>query len=848
MQKIYTNVLCKGNKILYRGYDSNLNRVQDSISYSPVIFIETKNESQWKSLEGKNLELMDFPTIKDCKEFIEQYKDVEGVNLYGNDNFAYNFLEGHEDCELNADNLRIAYLDIETECENGFPSVENSDQKINAITVRMPWCKMQHDTVTFCTESASPVNDRHFVSSHSSESEMLTEFIFWWRRMDFDIITGWNVNLFDIPYLINRSIKLLGEKETNQISPWDYIKSRKVVVMNKENIAYEICGISILDYYDLYKKFTFVNRESYRLDHIATVELGEKKATFEGFNTIQDLYKKDFNKFIQYNYHDVILVEKLEKKMKLLQLAVDLAYSSKVNFGDVFSQVRMWDSIIYYHLMKKHIVIPQRRVNENNKNTQFTGAYVKEPILGMHKWIVSFDLDSLYPSLIQLFNISPETKMDFHANDRVSVDKILEKDSEIERLVASGKKRDSCMAANGIFFSTKKQGFLAELMEKMYEERKMYKKKLLECKARLKEENDVLSEKEKEQLKLDISKYHNFQLVRKINLNSAFGTVGNQYFRHFDIDLAEAITLSGQLVIRWIERKLNEFLNKMAQTNEADYIIASDTDSVYICLDNIVQKHMNGLDNQKIVKRLDKFCNEILTPYIEKQYEELKNYLNCPVQKLHMKREGIANKGVWTAKKRYMLNIFMGEDNVLLSVPETKVMGIEVVRSSTPQPVRSALRKCIEIILNKDEQELIDYIQKFKQEFSSLPIEEIAFPRSCNDVNKYYDSSTIFKKSTPIAVKGALIYNNLIRTMKLTKKYNLIRDGEKVKFIYLKEPNLSGSKVISFSQVLPAEFNLHNSVDFDLQFEKSFLDPLKTITDCINWKIEKRATLESLFE
>lgn len=848
MQKIYTNVLCKGNKILYRGYDSNLNRVQDSISYSPVIFIETKNESQWKSLEGKNLELMDFPTIKDCKEFIEQYKDVEGVNLYGNDNFAYNFLESHEDCELNADNLRIAYLDIETECENGFPSVENSDQKINAITVRMPWCKMQHDTVTFCTESASPVNDRHFVSSHSSESEMLTEFIFWWRRMDFDIITGWNVNLFDIPYLINRSIKLLGEKETNQISPWDYIKSRKVVVMNKENIAYEICGISILDYYDLYKKFTFVNRESYRLDHIATVELGEKKATFEGFNTIQDLYKKDFNKFIQYNYHDVILVEKLEKKMKLLQLAVDLAYSSKVNFGDVFSQVRMWDSIIYYHLMKKHIVIPQRRVNENNKNTQFTGAYVKEPILGMHKWIVSFDLDSLYPSLIQLFNISPETKMDFHANDRVSVDKILEKDSEIERLVASGKKRDSCMAANGIFFSTKKQGFLAELMEKMYEERKMYKKKLLECKARLKEENDVLSEKEKEQLKLDISKYHNFQLVRKINLNSAFGTVGNQYFRHFDIDLAEAITLSGQLVIRWIERKLNEFLNKMAQTNEADYIVASDTDSVYICLDNIVQKHMNGLDNQKIVKRLDKFCNEILTPYIEKQYEELKNYLNCPVQKLHMKREGIANKGVWTAKKRYMLNIFMGEDNVLLSVPETKVMGIEVVRSSTPQSVRSALRKCIEIILNKDEQELIDYIQKFKQEFSSLPIEEIAFPRSCNDVNKYYDSSTIFKKSTPIAVKGALIYNNLIRTMKLTKKYNLIRDGEKVKFIYLKEPNLSGSKVISFSQVLPAEFNLHNSVDFDLQFEKSFLDPLKTITDCINWKIEKRATLESLFE
>ena len=850
MNLIYTNVLCKGNRILYRGYDSNFQRIQKSSNFAPSLFVPSQKESKWKSLEGENLEEINFPSINECRDFIKDYKDVSGVTLYGNDNYAYNFLQKHEECHPSIDNLRIGYMDIETECENGFPSIELADQVLNAITIKTSYKNDSFDVFTFCTEKAEAVEKNHKVQFYSTEKEMLNGFIAWWRQQDFDIITGWNINFFDIPYLVNRINKLMGKDAANDLSPWNYITSRKVIIMNKENIAYEIAGIGILDYLDLYKKFTFVNRESYRLDYIATVELGEKKASFEGFNTIQDLYKKDFNKFIEYNYHDVLLIEKLEKKMKLLQLAVDLTYSCKVNFNDVFSQVRMWDCIIYYHLMKKNIVIPQRRIKDQDKNTQFTGAYVKEPIVGLHKWIVSFDLDSLYPSLIQLFNISPETKMHFHAKDKVSVDGILTENEEIVNLVESGKKRNSCMAANGIFFSTEKQGFLSELMEKMYEERKMYKKKMLECKARLKEEKQNLSSEEIKQLEMDIVKYHNFQLVRKINLNSAFGTVGNQYFRHFDIDLAEAITLSGQLVIRWIEKELTQFLNNLCKTENEDYIVASDTDSVYICLDNVVQKFMNPDKNntEKIITNIDKFCVDILTPFIQKKYDKIKTLLNCPVQKLNMKREVIADKGVWTAKKRYMLNVYMGEDNVLLSTPETKIMGIEVVRSSTPQCVRTNLKKCIEIILNKNEDELIRHVEEFKQKFSELPIEEISFPRACNDIQKYYDSSNIFKKSTPIAVKGALIYNNMMKKKKLTKKYSLIKDGEKVKFIYLKEPNTVGSKVISFLTVLPTEFGLHNSIDIDMQFEKSFLEPLKVITNCIGWQIEKTASLESLFE
>lgn len=850
MNLIYTNVLCKGNRILYRGYDANFQRIQKSSNFAPSIFVPSQKESKWKSLDGENLEEINFPSINECRDFIKDYKDISGVTLYGNDNYAYNFLEKHEACHPSIDNLRIGYMDIETECENGFPSIELADQVLNAITIKTSYKTDLFDVFTFCTQKAQPVEKNHKVQFYSTEKEMLNAFIAWWKQQDFDIITGWNINFFDIPYLVNRINQVMGENSANELSPWNYINSRKIIIMNKENIAYEIAGIAILDYLDLYRKFTFVNRESYRLDYIATVELHEKKSRFEGFDTIQDLYKKDFNKFIEYNYNDVLLIEKLDKKMKLLQLAVDLAYSSKVNFSDVFSQVRMWDCIIYYHLMKKNIVIPQRRIKDQDKNTQFTGAYVKEPIVGMHNWIVSFDLDSLYPSLIQLFNISPETKMHFHAKDKVSVDGILTENEEILSLVESGKKRNACMAANGVFFSTEKQGFLPELMEKMYEERKMYKKKMLECKAKLKEEKENLSTEEIKQLEMDVVKYHNFQLVRKINLNSAFGTVGNQYFRHFDIDLAEAITLSGQLVIRWIEKELTQFLNNLCKTENEDYIICSDTDSVYICLDNVVQKFMNPDKNntEKIITNIDKFCVDILTPFIQKKYDRIKNLLNCPIQKLNMKREVIADKGVWTAKKRYMLNVYMGEDNVLLSTPETKIMGIEVVRSSTPQCVRTTLKKCIEIILNKNEDELIRYVKDFREKFSKLPIEEIAFPRSCNDIQKYYDSSNIFKKSTPIAVKGALIYNNMLKNKKLTKKYSLIKDGEKVKFIYLKEPNTASSKVISFLTVLPTEFGLHNSIDIDMQFEKSFLEPLKVITNCIGWQIEKRASLESLFE
>ena len=406
------------------------------------------------------------------------------------------------------------------------------------------------------------------------------------------------------------------------------------------------------------------------------------------------------------------------------------------------------------------------------------------------------------------------------------------------------------LSANGLLTSKYSQpGVLPHLMEALYEERKMYKGKLLEAKRTLKKMGEDADPEEVKRIKNDISKFHNFQLVRKIQLNSAFGACGNEYFRYYDQDIAEAITVSGQLSIRWIEKHLNEFLNKSLKTSKTeDFVIAADTDSVYLRLGKLVKQVMpHETDKQKITKFLDKFCNDVLQPFINRKYEDLAKQQNAYGQKMRMKREAIASKGIWTAKKRYMLNVYMGEENVLLDTPDMKIMGIETSRSSTPYIVREALKEAIRIIMNGTEEQLITFVSDFHDRFRKSPISEISFPRSCKKMSQYRDSSSIYRKSTPIAVKGSLVYNHWIREKKLTKKYPIIGEGEKIKFVYLKMPNPIREHVISFAGELPKELGLDKYIDYDTQFGKSFQEPLRTIINCIGWKMEKTSSLEDLF-
>jgi len=352
-------------------------------------------------------------------------------------------------------------------------------------------------------------------------------------------------------------------------------------------------------------------------------------------------------------------------------------------------------------------------------------------------------------------------------------------------------------------------------------------------------------------LSYDIAKYHNFQLVRKIQLNSAYGAIGNEFFRYYDVRMAEAITLSGQLSIRWIINHLNDFLNKTLETNGVDYVVASDTDSVYLKLGDLVTRFLgNDYETEKAVDFLDKACREILQPFIDKKYEELAELMNAYDNKMVMEREVIADVGIWTAKKRYMLNVYDSE-GVRYNPPKRKIMGIETTRSSTPAVVRDWLKESIRIILNEDEDTLIDFIEQKKKDFMTLDVEDIAFPRGVSNLNKYRDSSEIYRKSTPIAVKGALLYNHYILKNKLDRKYQLISEGEKVKFVMLKKQNPicgpKGDQVISFVSRFPSELIDRRYVDYNTQFEKSFLDPLTSILDVIGWHTERKSTLESFF-
>jgi len=837
----YTNVGVRGNRILYRGYATEGGRKrriqQADPNFRPTLFVKANKASNWKTLDGIPVEPVQPGTIMDCREFINQYKGVGGFSIHGNTDYIAQFIgENFKEIDFNFTNLKVAFLDIETECENGCPDPNRAEEKVIVITIG---CEGIYHC--FALGKAVPHQKNVKLYEYDNEDEMLQAFIDFWRSEDYDIVTGWNTQLFDIPYLVNRIGKRIGEDAVKRLSPWNDVKTRDISMKGKMYEVFDIVGVTSLDYLDLYKKFTFVNQESYKLDNIAFVELGERKASYAEYDKMSDFYKQNFQAFVEYNIKDVFLVERLEEKLKLLELAVTLAYSAKVNFSEVFSQVRTWDSIIYHHLNEQKIVIPPKK--DEDKSEQFAGAYVKDPIIGMHKWVVSFDLDSLYPHLIMQFNISPETKVKGKEKKRIPIDDLLQS-------LKSGayQANEYSTAANGVSFVKDIRGFLPALMDTMYQERKVFKEKMLECKRRLKEQKDTLSKTEKRQLENDISKFHNFQLCRKIQLNSAFGAIGNEYFRYYDLDLAEAITVSGQLSIRWIEEQLNGFLNASFKTGNYDYVVASDTDSIYLRLENLVQRVMpNETDDSKIAKYLEKVSQELLQPFIDKQYDKLATMMNAYENKMHMKREAIANKGIWTAKKRYMLNVMIGEDGVVLKKPEMKIMGIETSRSSTPRVVRDALTDSISIIMNGTQEEIISYISDFKNKFKAQRPEDISYPRSCNGLKDYHDPTTIFRKSTPIAVRGSLVYNHHLRNKKMDKKYPIINEGDKIKFIYLKMPNPLGENVIAFMSSIPSEFGLAKYIDFNTQFDKSYLDPLKAILDCIGWQTEKTNTLDSLF-
>jgi DNA polymerase elongation subunit (family B) len=831
--RFYTNVQMVGDNFLVRGYEDGKHFMTRE-KFNPTLFVPSNKKTKYQTLNGEYVESVQPGSVRDCREFIKRYEGVENFKIYGNTGYIYQYISEmypEEELKFDISKIKVTTLDIEVASENGFPDVESAAEEVLLITIQ------DYSSKKIRTWGQGPFNNQQKnveYRSFSSEYDLLNDFINWWMIEDNtpEVVTGWNIELYDIPYLVRRLDRVLGEKLMKRMSPWGLVTEDEIYIAGRKHISYDVGGITQLDYLNLYKKFTYKAQESYRLDHIANVELGQKKLDHSEFDTFKDFYTQGWQKFVEYNIIDVELVDRMEDKMKLIELAITMAYDAKANYADVFSQVRMWDTIIYNYLKKRNIVIPPKE--RSDKDSKYAGAYVKEPIPGKYDWVVSFDLNSLYPHLIMQYNISPETLLD-EKHPTVTVDKILNQDITFELY------KDKAVCANGAMFRKDVRGFLPELMEKIYKDRTIYKKKMLAAKQEY-------EKKKTKELEKEIARCNNIQMARKIQLNSAYGAIGNQYFRYYKLANAEAITLSGQVSIRWIENKMNAYLNKILKTDGVDYVIASDTDSIYLNMGPLVETVYKGREKttEGIVTFLDKICQVELEKYIEGCYQELAEYVNAYDQKMQMKRENIAERGIWTAKKRYILNVWDSE-GVRYEEPKLKMMGIEAVKSSTPAPCRQMIKDGLKLMMSGTEEDVINFIDKCREEFKSLPPEQIAFPRTASDVRKYQSSSTIYAHKTPIHIRGALLFNHYVKEKKLTNKYSLIANGEKIKFVYLKKPNIIQENIISFIQDFPKELGLDKYIDYELQFEKSFVEPLKSILDAIGWNVEKTVNLELFF-
>jgi DNA polymerase elongation subunit (family B) len=842
MIKYYTNVAMVGNNILYRGVKDG-RRVKMKIGYTPTLFLPAKKETKFKTLNGEYLEPMRFESIREARDFVKRYDEVSNFKIYGNTGYQYAFIadEHPKMIDWNIDDISIAITDIEVGSENGFPDPYLANEPITAICITF----LKGETVVFGCGDYETKGAEKYIKCED-EYTLCKSFLQYWQENCPDVLTGWNTKFFDIPYLINRFRRILGEDETKKLSPWGMISERKVVSNNRELTAYEMLGVSSLDYIELYRWYApgGKSQESYKLDNIANVELGDSKLSYDEYDNLHALYRENYQKFIEYNIKDVELILRLEDKLKLIELGLTLAYDTKTNYEDIFAQTRMWDAMTYSYLLEKGIIVPPKVVKD--KTSAFEGAYVKEPQIGMHKWVASFDLNSLYPHLIMQYNLSPETLIDpkDYTDDMrnvimsgVSVDKMLSKSVDTSKL------KDVTLTPNGQFFRTDVQGFLPKMMEEMYEDRKKFKKMMLKAQQEYENEKDEIK---KYDIEKRIARFNNLQLGKKLSLNSAYGALGSQYFRFYDLRLALGVTTAGQLSIRWIEAKINQYMNKLLNT-DSDYVIASDTDSIYLRMGEIVDKFIKDTsDKQKVISLMDKICEEKIQPFIDKSYEELAEYVHAYAQKMQMKREGLSDKGIWTAKKRYILNVYNNE-GVQYNEPHLKVMGLEMVKSSTPSVIRDKMKQTIALVVNGTEDDIHKFIADFRSEFKSLPPEEVSFPRGCNGLKEYSDKVTMYRKGTPIHVRGAILYNHYLKTLSLDKQYPYIQEGEKLKFSYLKQPNIFKDNVISYPVRLPKEFGLHEYIDYDLQFDKAFLEPIRVILDCVGWTTEKTTSLQDFF-
>ena len=843
----YTCVDRKMNSLLYRGYDADGMKVYDKFKFKPTLYVESKDRNaKWKSLDGIPVEPVRFDSMSEARQFVKQYEDIGTFKIYGNDRHIPAFLQTQfpNEIKYKKDLIDIVTLDIEYDTEDGFSEPTDAANEITLIGLKSSrsktyiiWGTGDYDA----SQSVVPHIRKEF-RSFETENEMLEDFVNWWSDPVNcpDVVTGWNTRLFDIPYLVNRIARVLDNEAAMKLSPWKTIEQKTTVKMGKEEVYFHIYGIQQLDYLDLFRKFTvntYGQQESYKLDFIAEVVLGSNKISYhEEYGSLNELYKQNYNLYVDYNCVDVELIERMEEKIGLLGLVFTLAYYGGVNFGDTLGTVAIWDSIIFRRLAKMNIAIPQ---NKASFKEDYDGGYVKPTQTGRHEWVVSFDLNSLYPNLIVQYNMSPETIVKHMRVNGMNPEKILE-DGDPNKVWAP--EDGLALAANGACFRTDKQGILPAIVEEVYNQRVEVKKLMLEADAKLQKLEK--GSKEYRQVEIEQDLASNRQMCLKILLNSLYGACGNRFFRYYDIDIAEGITLAGQLAIQSVDKSINEFMSRaMKDEKPKDRILAADTDSVYVDLSDVIAK-TNPKDPHQFCAD---FAKTALEPVIERTYEAMARKTNAYRNTMKMKLEKVNSVAIFTAKKRYILKVLSSE-GVKYKEPKIVMKGIEAVKSSTPKICRDKFKELFEVLVSGDEKMVQSEVAEFEKQFCAKEPEALAFPRSVSNIKKYQQKGKVpYIKGTPINSRAAILYNKMVKDLGLTAKYPLLRNGDRLKYIYLKKGNPLNENVIAFIDKLPPEFDLHKWIDYEVLYNKTFVDPLQLILDKIGWKAIATSSLEDFF-
>lgn len=854
MQEFYTSVDRIGNTICERYINEKGQEQRREIQYSPSLFIHSKNQEKYKDLFGNYCHKKQFKTMGEANKYL---KDNSGnYEVLGMEDFELAYIsDNYSDRKYNIDEnmkyIRIANLDIECPAK-AFPYATETKYPIKSI---VHYDNIMDEYHFFGTKSgqiewsrknsmlSDELLDKVVYHPCDSEKTLLTNYILFWKQYTPNATTGWNTESFDIPYIYERMRKVLSEDIANHLSPWKQVKVKRGIDSNdNEYITVDLAGVASFDYLKLYRKFTFKTRPNYRLDTIGHIEVDHRKVEFEQVNYI-DFYNEDYQRFGDYNIVDVELVNKIDKKMLLLNLAVTLAYYSGVKFSSVTGTLKPWDAIIFNSLHKENRVVPMAR---HKAKIKYIGAFVKPPIMGFYHDILSFDLTSLYPSIIRQCNISPETmikKLELQYSD------IYEQIDALTNMEYHILNEGYSASANGMLYTKEFQGVIPREITKVFLERKAHKKVELE--------NSQLAEKEKSagrpslNYALIAAREHIQQMVRKIQINSLYGALGNNYFRYYDIRNAEAVTSFGQLAIKWVARDINAYLNRSCNTTGVDYVVYGDTDSVYINFNPLMKKlGKDGVKGENRVEILDRIGKVVEKQVINPSYDYLTEYMNNKEKQMFMDREAIALTGFFlNKKKRYALSV-NDMENVRYPVdsPKLKIMGIETQRSSTPPLAQSALKESIRRILTEDESSLQTLVSDTHDQWMGCDYHDISYISSANNIAKYSDEKWNPKFKCPGHLKGVLSHN------KLSEQYGFQRidEGEKVALIKLKEPNRFGIPLIAYPSGgdIPRELDeseMEKSIDRELLYQEKFLSPLKSICSCIDWDYEAKFDLADFF-